>query len=136
MTASCRSRFAIGPSLRTGPVSTGRTPIRRGSDWWRSRAVSPWRPSRHLVEAVGADIKDHEVVIFDFSGTTYLDDSAARLIGQLLDIAGDGAHGIRLDGRFGRGGKDADRVRRLAARAGRTAGRDDGRGEIDGSTTP
>ena len=43
--------------------------------------------SRHLVDAVGADIKDHEVVIFDFSGTTYLDDSAARLIGQLLDIA-------------------------------------------------
>ncbi len=45
--------------------------------------------SRHLAEAVGADIEDHEVVIFDFSGTTYLDDSAARLIGQLLDIAGE-----------------------------------------------
>ncbi len=43
--------------------------------------------SKHLVDSIGADIKDHEVVIFDFSGTTYLDDSAARLIGQLLDIA-------------------------------------------------
>lgn len=44
--------------------------------------------SRRLVDAIGADIKQHEVVIFDFTNTTYLDDSAARLIGQLLDIAG------------------------------------------------
>ncbi len=43
--------------------------------------------SKKLVDVIGADIKDHEVVIFDFSGTTYLDDSAAKLIGELLDIA-------------------------------------------------
>lgn len=43
--------------------------------------------SRQLVDVIGADIKGHEVVIFDFSGTTHLDDSAARLIGRLLDIA-------------------------------------------------
>ena len=43
--------------------------------------------SRQLVDVIGADIKGHEVVIFDFSGTTYLDDIAAKLIGELLDIA-------------------------------------------------
>ena len=36
---------------------------------------------------IGADIKDHEVVIFDFSGATSLDDSAAMVIDQLMDIA-------------------------------------------------
>ena len=36
---------------------------------------------------IGADIKDHEVVIFDFSGATYLDDSAAMLIEQLMEVA-------------------------------------------------
>ena len=43
--------------------------------------------SRQLVDVIGADIMGHDVVIFDFSGTTYLDDSAAKLIGELLDIA-------------------------------------------------
>lgn len=43
--------------------------------------------SKKLVDVIGGDIKDHEVVIFDFSSTTYLDDSAAKLIGELLDIA-------------------------------------------------
>ena len=43
--------------------------------------------SRQLVDVIGADIKAHVVVIFDFSGTTDLDDSAAKLIGDLLDIA-------------------------------------------------
>ena len=43
--------------------------------------------SSKLVDVIGGDIKDHEVVIFDFSATTYLDDSAARLIGDLLEIA-------------------------------------------------
>ena len=40
-----------------------------------------------LVTTVGADIKDHEVVIFDFSGATSLDDSAAMVVDRLLDIA-------------------------------------------------
>ena len=43
--------------------------------------------SHKLVGVIGADIKDHEVVIFDFSGATYLDDSAAMLIDQLMDSA-------------------------------------------------
>ncbi len=43
--------------------------------------------SHKLASTIGADIKDHEVVIFDFSQATYVDDSAAMVIKQLLDIA-------------------------------------------------
>ncbi|MCY3766725.1 MAG: SulP family inorganic anion transporter [Gemmatimonadetes bacterium] len=43
--------------------------------------------SHKLASVIGAEIKDHEVVILDFSGATYLDDTAARVIGQLMDIA-------------------------------------------------
>ena len=43
--------------------------------------------SHRLTEVIGADIKDHEVVIFDFSGATYLDDSAAMVLDRLLDDA-------------------------------------------------
>ena len=43
--------------------------------------------SNKLVAVIGGDIKDHEVVIFDFSDATYLDDSAAMLIAQLLEAA-------------------------------------------------
>ncbi len=43
--------------------------------------------SHKLVNVIGKDIKDHEIVIFDFSDATYLDDSAAMLIRQLLDVA-------------------------------------------------
>ena len=43
--------------------------------------------SHKLVAAISADLRDHEVVIFDFSGTTYLDDSAAMVIEQLIDVA-------------------------------------------------
>ena len=43
--------------------------------------------AQKLVRVIGPDIKDHEVVIFDFSGATYVDDSAAMLIRQLLDLA-------------------------------------------------
>ena len=43
--------------------------------------------SHKLVSVIGLDIKEHEVVIFDFSDTAYIDDSAAMVIGQLLEIA-------------------------------------------------
>ncbi|MDE0176242.1 MAG: STAS domain-containing protein, partial [Defluviicoccus sp.] len=43
--------------------------------------------SHKLVSVVGLDIKEHEVVIFDFSDTVYIDDSAAMVIGKLLGIA-------------------------------------------------
>ena len=43
--------------------------------------------SHKLVGTFGPDIKEHEVVIFDFSGATYLDDSAAMVLEQLMDVA-------------------------------------------------
>ena len=43
--------------------------------------------SHKLVSVIGLDIKDHEVVIFDFSGTTFIDDSAAMVMEQLMDLA-------------------------------------------------
>jgi len=36
---------------------------------------------------MSADVAGHEVVIFDFSETVYIDDSAALVIGQLIDAA-------------------------------------------------
>ncbi|MDE0033472.1 MAG: SulP family inorganic anion transporter [Deltaproteobacteria bacterium] len=44
--------------------------------------------SHKLVSVIGLDIKEHEVVIFDFSDTVYIDDSAAMVVGQLLELAG------------------------------------------------
>lgn len=43
--------------------------------------------SSNLVEAIAKDIQDHEVVIFDFSETLYMDDSAAMVIDQLTEVA-------------------------------------------------
>ncbi len=43
--------------------------------------------SRNLIAGIGEDIKDHEIVIFDFSDSIYLDDSAAMVVLQLIDIA-------------------------------------------------
>ena len=43
--------------------------------------------SHKLVSVIGRDIREHEVVIFDFSDTAYIDDSAAMVIGQLLEVA-------------------------------------------------
>ena len=43
--------------------------------------------SRRLVKTISMDLKDHELVIFDFSEAAYIDDSAALLVKQLLDVA-------------------------------------------------
>ena len=43
--------------------------------------------SRKLVMAIGEDIKEHQVVIFDFSDTLYVDDSAALVIQRLFEVA-------------------------------------------------
>ena len=45
--------------------------------------------SRNLVSVIGADIREHDIVVFDFSGANYLDDSAAMVIEQILDVARD-----------------------------------------------
>ena len=40
-----------------------------------------------LINTISLDIRDHEVVIFDFSDTVYMDDSAALVVEQLIDVA-------------------------------------------------
>ena len=45
--------------------------------------------SRRLVRTISMDLKDHELVIFDFSGATYIDDSAAMVVKQLIEVATD-----------------------------------------------
>ncbi len=43
--------------------------------------------SHKLYGVIGGDIKDHEVVIFDFTGATYIDDSAAMTINRIITTA-------------------------------------------------
>ena len=43
--------------------------------------------SNKLINTISVDIRDHEVVILDFSDTVYVDDSAALLVEQLIDGA-------------------------------------------------
>lgn len=45
--------------------------------------------SNKLITTLGADVRDHEVVIIDFTDTVYMDDSAALVVEQLIDIAMD-----------------------------------------------
>ena len=40
-----------------------------------------------LINTISVDIRDHEVVILDFSETVYMDDSAALVVEQLIDTA-------------------------------------------------
>ena len=43
--------------------------------------------SGKLIDTIGADIRDHEVVILNFSDTVYVDDSAALVMEQLVETA-------------------------------------------------
>ena len=43
--------------------------------------------SSNLVSTIGQDIQEHEVVIFDFTETAYMDDSAAMVVEQMIDVA-------------------------------------------------
>ena len=43
--------------------------------------------SKSLIDILGADIAEHEVVIIDFSDTVYMDDSAALVVEHLLEAA-------------------------------------------------
>ena len=42
--------------------------------------------SHRLINQISADIEDHEVVILDFTDTIYMDDSAALVVEQLIDV--------------------------------------------------
>ncbi|MYD36930.1 MAG: SulP family inorganic anion transporter [Dehalococcoidia bacterium] len=43
--------------------------------------------SGKLIDTIGEDIREHEVVILDFSDTVYIDESAALVVEQLVDTA-------------------------------------------------
>ena len=43
--------------------------------------------SNRLINAIGADIHEHEVLILDFTETLYMDDSAALVVEQLIEVA-------------------------------------------------
>ena len=57
--------------------------------------------ARELARSVGVDIKGHEVVIFDFSAVTYMDDSAAIVIEDLAEISQTEAKGCVVAGLSG-----------------------------------
>ncbi len=40
-----------------------------------------------LFKTINHDVEEHEVVIFDFTDTLHMDDSAAYMVGQLVDVA-------------------------------------------------
>ena len=42
---------------------------------------------KYDLRTLGGDIRDHEVVILDFSDTVYVDDSAALVVEQLIETA-------------------------------------------------
>ena len=43
--------------------------------------------SNKLINTISADIREHEVVVLDFTETIYIDDSAALVVEQLIDTA-------------------------------------------------
>ena len=43
--------------------------------------------SNRLITTISEDIREHEVVILDFSDTVYVDDSAALVVEQMIDVA-------------------------------------------------
>lgn len=43
--------------------------------------------SSSLITTIGDDIREHEIVILDFSDTVYIDDSAALVVEQMIDVA-------------------------------------------------
>ena len=51
------------------------------------RGIYTVASSNRLVRTLSVDIQEHEVVILDFTETDYMDDSAALVVGQLIDVA-------------------------------------------------
>ena len=43
--------------------------------------------SQKLISTISRDVSEHEVVIFDFTSTAYMDDSAALVVEELVDVA-------------------------------------------------
>ena len=51
------------------------------------RGVFTVASAHRLVSTFSADIKDHDVVVFDFTETVHVDDSSALVIAQLMQVA-------------------------------------------------
>ena len=45
--------------------------------------------SNRLITAISEDIREHEVVVLDFTNTVYIDDSAALVVEQMIEVAND-----------------------------------------------
>ena len=43
--------------------------------------------SHKLISTISRDISEHDVVIFDFTDTAYMDDSASLVVEELIDTA-------------------------------------------------
>ncbi len=71
--------------------------------------------SHKLVDVIGKDIREHEIVLFDFSKATYLDDSAGMLIGQLLVVAAKGDTEVIVTGVSGAVAKTLEALDILSA---------------------
>ena len=57
--------------------------------------------STKLINAISVDIREHEVLILDFTDTVYMDDSAALVVEQLIDTAIDQGTGCIVMGLSG-----------------------------------
>ena len=72
-----------------GPDADSADPYSARTGLMDFRGVFTVASSHRLVAAFSADIQSHEVVIFDFSNTSYIDESAAVVIQRLVDVAHD-----------------------------------------------
>ena len=54
--------------------------------------------SQKLISTISRDVSEHEVVIFDFTSTAYMDDSAALVVEALVDVALERGHKVHRDG--------------------------------------
>ena len=70
--------------------------------------------SRNLYQEIGEDIKDHELVIFDFTNTIHIDDSAAMVIVRLIKAGVDLGKHILVTGLKGDTLKTFDSLNVLA----------------------
>ena len=57
--------------------------------------------STKLINTISMDVRDHEVLILDFTDTVYMDDSAALVVEQLIDTAIDQGTGCIVMGLSG-----------------------------------
>lgn len=75
--------------LNDGEEAEGADPFSAQVGMVALRGTLTVSSSRRLVKTISMDLKDHELVIFDFSEAAYIDDSAALVVRQLIEVATD-----------------------------------------------